>query len=134
MVNKAIFKSQSLLALRGGDGVALFVLAFLENVAKPLVIVEVLLLAIYIRIHDDIAMTASDQSWLETDGTDCEVGSHIFSLCHFVGNQILIVACIWLCSETHQELCDIYCASKCGAVQRCVSILVSYVGSCPTVE
>ena len=75
-----------------------FGLTFLENEAQSLVVVVVLLLAFDIAVHDDMAMIASKNTWLEAYWADREIWFDIFTDSNFVGNQVLIIACIRLSS------------------------------------
>ena len=97
-------------------------------------IVVILLLAFDVAVHNDMTVGAEDLSGLEADWTNGKVGSNIFTDGYLVRHQALIVTCIGLSSKIHQEFGDILCSSHCCAVQWRVSILVSYVRSCPIVQ
>lgn len=76
-------------------------LAPLENVADFLVSVVVLFLTLNIAVHDYVAVSAGYCAWLMIDWADSEVGFYIIAVSHLVGNQVLIVPCIWMSSKVH---------------------------------
>ena len=91
-------------------------LAFLEDGAQFLVIIEVLLLAVDAAVHDDVTVAAFDLSGLLAHRADSEVWSYIWSSCNFVWYKVLIVSCVWLSTKSHEELCNIDGASYGGEV------------------
>lgn len=97
-------------------------------------LVEVLLLAFNIAIHDDAAIVTIDGARFETDGTDREIGTHILSRSHLVWHQVLVVSGIGICTEIHQELSNILRASHGSEMQRCIAIVVCDVGLGPVFQ
>ena len=71
-------------------------------------------MALYIVVHDHVAMIASDHTRVETYRTHAEVWLDIFTSGNLVWNKTHLVHCIRLSSEVHEELSNFH-----GASARC---------------
>ena len=89
--------------------------------------IEVFLLALDVAVHDDAAIIAVDLAWREADRTYGEVRAYILSCSDFIGDEILVVHCIRIGSELHEELSYILSTTHRSEVQRCITIIVSNV-------
>ena len=108
----------------------ILVLALLKLDADRLVLVEVLLLALDVAVHDHAAVIAVDLAGGEADGAHSEVRADIFSCGYFVWHQALVVHGVRVGSELHKELSNVLSATHGCEMQRSIAIVIGDIGLC----
>ena len=87
-------------------------------------LIKVLLLTLDVTVYYDAAVAAHDSTLFQAAWTHCEIRFNILSGCYLVWHQILIILCVRICPQIHQEPSDILRAAHGCEVERRVALFI----------